>query len=49
VGERFVNNFYIDDEPAEDIRQAWRRGRPVLIVPADWWRRLVKWHYAGGS
>jgi hypothetical protein len=35
-----ANDFYVDDESPEEIRQSLRAGTPVLVIPSRWRRDL---------
>jgi len=44
------NDFYVDDDPVEDVKRAWNTGQPVLVVPsrlrrqaAKSWQRFRRW------
>jgi hypothetical protein len=29
------NDFYVEDEPLEDVQRAWKSGEPVLVITSD--------------
>jgi len=35
-------DFYLEDEPIEDVKHAWRTGQPVLVLPASFRRWAEK-------
>lgn len=37
------NDFYVEDEPVEDVKRAWKTGQPVLVLPSRLRRRAAKW------
>jgi hypothetical protein len=37
-----MDDFYVEDEPAEDVQRAWESGEPVLVIPYGLRRRFVR-------
>lgn len=32
--EHVKDDFYVEDEPVEDVQRAWDSGEPVLVIPS---------------
>jgi hypothetical protein len=38
--EHLKDDFYVDDEPLEEVHRAWDTGTPVLVIPSRLRRQL---------
>ena len=34
------DDFYVEDEPVEDVKRAWKSGEPVLVLPSRFRHRI---------
>jgi hypothetical protein len=40
--ENVKDDFYVEDEPLEEIQHAWDSGERVLVIPSSLRRRLYR-------
>jgi uncharacterized LabA/DUF88 family protein len=38
--EHVKDDFYVDDEPLDEVQRAWDTGAPVLVIPSRLRRQL---------
>ena len=38
--EHVKDDFYVDDEPLDEVQRAWNTGTPVLVIPSRLRRQL---------
>jgi hypothetical protein len=38
--EHVKDDFYVDDEPLDEVQRAWDSGAPVLVIPSRLRRQL---------
>jgi predicted DCC family thiol-disulfide oxidoreductase YuxK len=38
--ENVKDDFYVEDEPVEEVQHAWRSGERVLVIPSPLRRQL---------